>query len=260
MAEVSATQTTALERWDVWTLAALAWVWTSYATEGQPVAQAAVLRTFQQQYNARLGTLQALATRLRITPLFPLRRLSTSGTYNTDTARAMSNASDFAIGARTWMAALPVRYDDNIVAMIWDEIQREFPTGTTRPAPQMMWAMMRNLIGVAPEQAGQVAVNTAARLASGANDRTAYQMTPAQFAEQLSSKVPGGGGQNLPGKGEDAQFLVAPEEGVDRSYAFDPDVVHGRRQATTNSYVIWLVLAGALGVGAIAYSRYRSEA
>lgn len=247
---------------DVAAVAALAWTWMSLAGEGRPGAQASVLAAFQGQYNARLASLRAAQAELGTLALAPFAILTVDGRYGLNTARAIANASFLAGGAEVegWLQSLPRTYNDNIIQMIWDEIARAYPTSGQTMVGRYMWQMVRSIIGVPDAQAGQVAANSLTRSVSVVNDRTAYQMTPAQFAEQLSSKVPGGGGQNLPGKGEDAQFLVAPEEGVDRSYAFDPDVVHGRRQATTNSYVIWLVLAGALGVGAIAYSRYRSEA
>lgn len=244
---------------DVSAVAALAWAWMSLAGEGRPAAMSSVLATFQGQYNARLGSLRAAYAAAGMDPPFPLTTLAVNGTYSGAVGRAMANVSVAASGRRAaeWLSGLPAsRYDDNMIQMIWDVIQSQYPVSGTSQVGVYLWTMVRSFIGVADAQAGQNAINSILRTGSNVS----YQVTPAQFAEQLAAKVPGGNGGGLPAAGEDAQFMVDPEAGVDRSYAFDADVVRGRAQARTNSYVIWLVLAGAVGVGAIAYSRYRSEA
>lgn len=245
---------------DVSTLAALAWTWISLAGESRPVAQASIMRTFQGQYNARLASLRSAYSHEGMTPPFAISQLTVNGAYSGSVARAVMNVTYIAGGrtAAQWLSQLPAtRYDDIMFQMIWDEIARGYPISRSGMLTEYLWTMLRSIIAVPDEQAGQIALNAVARIALGTNAQTSYQMTADQRAAALAAK--GSNALQTLVAGEDAAYQIEAEEGMDRSYLFDEEVVDARRQQRTNSYAIWLVMAGVVGIGAVVYSRYRRE-
>lgn len=236
------------QEYDVSTLAALAYVWTSYADEpGSAVAQTAVLRSFQQQYNARLATLRALQAGGEYMQ-YPLATLATDGRYGAATGRAMINVAFLTAGGLPWVGAFPARYDAARIGQIWEQIEQTFPVGDRRHVSRTMWAMLRNVIGAQPEQAGQIAVNTSYQLWSGSPGGA----SPSSYAS-VAPLVKATG-----------QPVVLPSDGAEQwevgegDFATEDGYVLGRKQQSTSSLALIGVLVVA-GVGIMVASAYKGR-
>lgn len=235
------------QQYDVSTLAALAWVWMSYTDDPEPVAQASVMRSFQQQYNARMPTLRAIQSAGETMP-HPLRMLSVDGQYGPEVAKAIYNVSALAVsGSTSAFASLPTRYDRGMIGVIWDDVQRMYPVSTSSQAGRTMWAMLRALIGTPPEQAGQAAVNAAYHLWNNSAPPSSYtSLVPlVKAGSQTTLEMADAG----PGEA----FIT-----TERDFSTEPALVVGRTQRRTAS-LAWLGVLAVAGVGIVTASAYKGS-
>lgn len=238
---------------DISALAALSWVWMSLAGENRPAAQTSVLRTFQQQYNARMPSLRAGVEARRAAggrDLYPLTNLAVDGRYGLATGKAIVNATMLASGDVPWFSSLSARYDDNMFAMIWDEIQRANPVGSSTMVARYLWHMLRNTIGVPDEQMGQVAINS---LVVGDQARANASYVLPAGATKAGQVAAVGVNMKEELTGGDSMLVDSAGE-----HSFESATVYGQRQAQGTRYV-WVALVAAGAVGVLVFAAYRGK-